>query len=66
MQSFEVEDKVARALEEDHVTQRGIIEGTVRVARKPQLTVLSWETRIQHAAGVTPHPLPCTPSDKED
>ncbi len=57
-QGVEVEHRVARALEDDNVTQRSIIEGTVGVTRQPHLTALPGETGVQHAAGVAPHPLP--------
>ena len=62
VQGSEVEHRVAGALEDDHVTQRSVVEGTVGVARKPQLNVLPREARVQHSASVAPHPLPCTTS----
>lgn len=57
----EVQHKIAGPLEDDHVTQRSIIEGTVGMMRETQVSVLLWETGIQHITGIAPHPLPCTP-----
>lgn len=65
-QGLEVKHRVAGALEEDHVTQRSVIEGTVGVARQPQLTTPPGEAGVQRTAGVAPHPLPCTPPDEEE
>lgn len=55
----EVQHVVAGTLKDDHVTQGGIIEGAVGVGREPQLASLPGEPRIQRAASVAPHLLPC-------
>lgn len=57
----EVQHKITGPLEDDHVTQRSVIEGTVGMMRETQVSVLLWETGIQHITGIAPHPLPCTP-----
>ncbi|KAA8593964.1 hypothetical protein FQN60_004798 [Etheostoma spectabile] len=66
VQGFEVKHRVTGALEEDHVTQRSIVEGTVRVSGQPQLTALPGEAGVQYTACVAPHPLPCTPRDEKE
>lgn len=60
----EVQHKVAGTLEDDHVTQGSVIEGAVGMMRETQVSVLLGETRVQHIAGIAPHPLPCTPRTK--
>ena len=59
-QRVQVQHRVAGALEEDHVTERGVVEGAVRVAGQPQLAALPGEARVQRAARVAPQPLACT------
>lgn len=66
VQSFDVQHRVAGALEDNHVTQRGVIEGTVRVTGQPQITAPLGETCVQLAAGVAPHPLPCHTRNVKD
>lgn len=57
-QGFEVEHGVTGALEEDHVTQRSVVEDAVRVSRQPHLAAPPGEALVQHAARVAPHSLP--------
>lgn len=60
----EVQHKVAGPLEDDHVTERSIIEGTVGMMRETQVSALLGEPGLQHIAGIPPDPLPCTPRAK--
>lgn len=58
-QCVQVEHGVAGALKEDHVSQGGVVEGTVWVAGEAGLAAPPGEARVQGTARVTPYTLTC-------